>query len=197
MGENTFSSNLERIRTLTNSLYVEYLDRLVLREAELSGLPACDLGGAFNSPAGWRTVDMQDADVICDLNEPWPFADNSVSAFRAYDIIEHIADKQHFMRELHRCLVPGGWALIQVPSTDGRGAFCDPTHVSFWNELSFWYYTRPSHMKYARMPGVQFFEQRLFTFFPSEWHQANQIPYVKAELRKRVGEMVGVPGVRL
>ena len=28
-----------------------------------------------------------------------------------------------------------------TPSTDGRGAFQDPTHVSFYNENSFWYFT--------------------------------------------------------
>ncbi len=29
-----------------------------------------------------------------------------------------------------------GWFLSQTPSTDGRGAFQDPTHVSMWNSNS-------------------------------------------------------------
>jgi len=45
------------------------------------------------------------------------------------------------MRETHRCLSPQGWLLSQTLSTDRRGAFQDPTHVSFWNSNSFWYYT--------------------------------------------------------
>ena len=31
--------------------------------------------------------------------------------------------------------------LSLTPSTDGRGAYQDPTHVAFYNENSFWYYT--------------------------------------------------------
>jgi hypothetical protein len=31
---------------------------------------------------------------------------------------------------------------ILVPSTDGRGAFQDPTHVSFWNANTFAYFSR-------------------------------------------------------
>jgi hypothetical protein len=36
---------------------------------------------------------------------------------------------------------------ILVPSTDGRGAFQDPTHVSFWNINSFYYYQKDDHRK--------------------------------------------------
>lgn len=197
MGNNTFSQHLDKIRGLTNALYIQNIDKLIVRESELSGLPIYDLGGGFNSPPGWKTVDLQNAEVIADLNAPWPFEDNSVLAFRAYDIVEHLSSKQHVMRELHRCLVPGGWALIQVPSTDGRGAFCDPTHISYWNECSFWYYTRPESAKYIRNTEHMFMTNRLFTFFPSDWHKENNLPYVKAELRKQSGDMVGIPGVRV
>lgn len=46
--------------------------------------------------------------------------------------------------------------MIEVPSTDGRGAWQDPTHVSFWNENSFWYYTQSSKAKYIRNSTVKF-----------------------------------------
>jgi len=44
------------------------------------------------------------------------------------------------MNAIYRALVPGGCLLAATPSTDGRGAFQDPTHCSFWNITdSFWY----------------------------------------------------------
>jgi hypothetical protein len=39
---------------------------------------------------------------------------------------------------------PGGWLVVQVPSTDGRGAWCDPTHLSYWNQASWRYATIPA-----------------------------------------------------
>ena len=59
----------------------------------------------------------------------------------------------HTMQEAHRCLTPGGWFLTLPPSTDGRGAFQDPTHVSFWSSNSFWYYTRPEQARFIHSPS--------------------------------------------
>ena len=44
------------------------------------------------------------------------------------------------MNETWRVLKPGGKAEIIVPTTEGPGAFQDPTHISFWNRNSFWYF---------------------------------------------------------
>jgi SAM-dependent methyltransferase len=67
------------------------------------------------------------------------------------------------MSEIHRVLAPGGWAFIEVPSTDGRGAWQDPTHVSFWNENSFWYYSKKSHAQFIRNTKIKFSSMRLET----------------------------------
>ncbi len=58
------------------------------------------------------------------------------------------------MQEAHRCLTPGGWFLTLTPSTDGRGAFQDPTHVSFWNSNSFWVLHRPEQAKFINSPEL-------------------------------------------
>lgn len=85
----------------------------------------------------WATADnFQQAD----LDGPWPWADNSVDEIRAHDVIEHLRDKIHTMNEIHRVLKPDGTVDIVVPTTDGRGAFQDPTHVSYWNRNSFFYH---------------------------------------------------------
>ena len=78
--------------------------------------------------------------VVADLREPWPWEDDSIEQIRAWDIVEHLPDKIHTMNELWRVLAPGATVEIAVPTTDGPGAFQDPTHVSFWNRRSFLYY---------------------------------------------------------
>jgi len=91
-------------------------------------------------------------------------------------------------------LAPQGWLLSQTPSTDGRGAFQDPTHVSFWNSNSFWYYTRADQNRFIDCP-VRFQANRLKNFFPSEWHREHQIVYVKADLLKVGGRMPGAVAI--
>ena len=108
-------------------------------------------------PAPWVNVDMvPPADRIVDLREPWPWLDSSVEEIRAWDIIEHLPDKIHTMNEAWRALQPGGRFDIEVPTTDGPGAFQDPTHVSYWHRHSFFYYTAgdPHRERFGRAYGV-------------------------------------------
>jgi predicted SAM-dependent methyltransferase len=100
------------------------------------------------------------ADILCDLNDGIPLEDNSAGVINASHVIEHLKDPIKTMREIHRVLADGGWAFIQVPSTDGRGAWQDPTHVSFWNKHSFWYYTRADKARYIRNSTIRFQEFR-------------------------------------
>lgn len=81
------------------------------------------------------------ADLICDLRGPWPWEDSSVNFILANDIIEHLPDKVHTMNEIWRVLRPYGRVEIFVPTTDGRGAWQDPQHCSYWNRNSFLYHT--------------------------------------------------------
>jgi hypothetical protein len=87
------------------------------------------------------------------------------------------------MKEIYRCLAPNGWALIEVPSTDGRGAFQDPTHVTFWNSNSFWYYTKKQQAQFINSP-VKFQLNRLVDYYPSDHHAEHKILYTKAHLLK-------------
>jgi SAM-dependent methyltransferase len=105
--------------------------------------------------AGYTCVDIVDADIIADLNKDFPFESDSVDEIKAYDAIEHLTDPIHTMNEIYRVLKLGGIADIFVPSTDGRGAFQDPTHKSFWNENSFMYYTTnyPAYLDLCRQYG--------------------------------------------
>jgi hypothetical protein len=92
---------------------------------------------------GYVNVDIcPPADQIADLNERWPWGDGTADEIRAFDIIEHLPNRIHTMNEAWRVLKRGGKFEISVPTTDGRGADQDPTHVSRWNRNSFFYYTQ-------------------------------------------------------
>lgn len=181
-GDNTFLERNAKIQTGTVALYNQYAYQLAERWAELEGLDKIDLGGGFNSPAGYKSIDLANADVIADISKGIPLPDNSVGVVRAHDVLEHLPDKQFIMAEIYRVLADGGFLLVSVPSTDGRGAFQDPTHISYWNENSFWYWTRQELAKYIYNDKVKFQEYRLETLFPSEFHKQHNISYVIANL---------------
>ena len=164
-GDNTWLERNAKIQTETVNLCHKYAMQLAERDADLRGLSKVDIGGGLFPKPGYLTIDQQDANINCDLNDGIPLPDNSVGVLNASHIIEHLKDPVKTMREIHRVLADGAWAFIQVPSTDGRGAWQDPTHVSFWNENSFWYYTRKDKAQFIRNKDIRFQSFRLDT----EW----------------------------
>ena len=177
-------------------LGAQNLPALCLEWSRRNRLMALDLGAVHNPTPGYLTVDKRvGADFQINVMEGLWFPDNSVGVIRAFDFLEHIplGEVVPFMNECYRVLAPGGWMLTATPSTDGRGAFQDPTHVSFWNANSFWYYTQEQHRKYVPEITAKFQLTRLHNYFPSDWHVKNNIPYVAADLWAIKGqEMCGV-----
>jgi hypothetical protein len=183
---------------LAQRLSNSHVRPLVAAWCATNGLAMLDLGAAHNPEPGYTSVDLHDADITCDIRYGLPVPDDSVGCIRAVDFLEHLprcpdsscvhgADggprcAVGVMNEFHRALAPGGWLVTATPSTDGRGAFQDPTHVSFWNPNSFWYYTRRDQARFV--PGItcRFQAARLWQDFPSPWHQTHNIPYVYADL---------------
>jgi glycosyltransferase involved in cell wall biosynthesis len=181
-GDNTFLKRFDAIQKLTVEIFNYYAVALAEKDATDKGLLKVDLGGGINKRPGYISIDQTDGDIICDLNEGIPLEDNSVGVINASHVLEHLKDPIKSMREIHRVLAHGGWAFIEVPSTDGRGAFQDPTHISFWNENSFLYYTDENLAKYIRNTDIRFQEFRRETWFPNEWMQSINVPVVTAWL---------------
>lgn len=176
-GNNTYLEKNSQIQKETVRLAYENVYALAEHDAEKNNLLKVDLGGGLYPRKGYMTIDQCDADIICDLNDGIPLPDNSVGVLNASHVIEHLRDPIKTMREIHRVLAHGGWALIEVPSTDGRGAWQDPTHVSFWNEHSFWYYTDKSKAEFIRNKDIRFQSYRLDT-----WEMSPHIPVVTTNL---------------
>jgi glycosyltransferase involved in cell wall biosynthesis len=157
-GENSWLSNQLEIDAETKRIYHKYIRQLAERDAELNNKLKIDLGGGLFPKPGYLTIDKEGADITCDLNNGIPLEDNSVGVMNASHIIEHLKDPLKTMSEIHRVLHHGGWVFIDVPSTDGRGAWQDPTHVSYWNENSFLYYTNVTQAQYIRNTNIRFSE---------------------------------------
>ena len=177
-GDNSFIERNEAIQIKTKELHNQYAQQLAEKDADDKGLLKIDIGGGLFPRAGYTIIDQQDGDINCDLNDGIPLEDNSVGVINASHVIEHLRDPIKTMREIHRVLAPGGWAFIEVPSTEGNGAWCDPTHISFWNEDSFPYYTKQSKAQFIRNKDIRFMSLRLET----NWWTGTKIAVVNTHL---------------
>lgn len=194
-GDNTWLARNEQIQIKTKELFNQYARQLAEKDAKDQNLLCVDIGGGINPYPGYTTVDLRsDADIQFDLNDGIPLPDNSVGVLNASHILEHLDDKTKIMAEIHRVLAPGGWTFIEVPSTDGRGAFQDPTHVSYWNENSFLYYTNAYLGNFIDNTTIRFQEYRRETWFPNDWLKSLNVCVTTAWLVAIKDGMPRLPG---
>jgi len=112
-----------------------------------------NLGCGFKATQGYVNVDITErdgVDLVYDLNHtPWPWDDNSVDEIMANDALEHLAPLGKaegqmnivaVLQEIHRVLKPHGKLVARIPTTDGPGAWQDPTHVTYWNTNTLLYF---------------------------------------------------------
>jgi len=109
-----------------------------------------NLGCGYRKIEGLVNIDNRsevNPDLVCDVLTGLPFDDDSVDYVLANDFLEHIPNGQtvQVIEEIFRVLKPGATFESMTPSTDGRGAFMDPTHVSFWNCNSWLYFTQDDY----------------------------------------------------
>lgn len=185
------------IQRQTRALYHSDVERNALAWAKRQGLLALDLGAFHAKPEGYLGVDTRHGPNVdyctnfLDLELP----DNSVGVIRAVDFLEHVPDRIRVMEKIWRLLAHGGMLLSDTPSTDGRGAWQDPTHVSGWNENSFWYFTDDRYRAYIESEA-KFHASLVYSYHPTPWHVQMQIPYVRANLvaiKDPAGDRFGGP----
>jgi SAM-dependent methyltransferase len=144
-----------------------------------------DLGCGPSKPAGFIGLDscpLPGVDIVADLQKPFPFRDDSVDVVRAHDTIEHLRDPIHTMNEIWRICRPGGLVDIRVPSTDGRGAFQDPTHISYWNINSFKYYTN-DYPEYLKLCGRYGFLGSFSLLQAEEEHSPDGVVHIHVKMQ--------------
>jgi len=193
-GNNTWMERVKKIRETSWDLFHENIRTLVAKDCKDKGLLKVDIGGGLNPFRDYITIDLRpEADIQGDLNEKFPLEDNSVGLLNAHHILEHLKNPMFSMQEIYRVLAHGGWAFIEVPSTDGRGAWQDPTHISYWNKNSFWYYTDRNYAEFADA-GVRFQVFKLEDYFPTKFMRDNNILVTCAVLVAIKNNNIRFPG---
>jgi predicted SAM-dependent methyltransferase len=117
-----------------------------------------NLGCGLRQVEGYVNIDARRIvypDLLCDILSGLPYANNTVDEVRAWDFLEHIPLGQTVgvIDDIWRVLKPGGIFESFTPDAEtGQGAFQDPTHVSFWVENSWLYYSHPA---YRELYGIR------------------------------------------
>jgi SAM-dependent methyltransferase len=88
--------------------------------------------------------------VVADLERDLPFTDESFDRVFAVHVLEHVRDLVRLMNEIHRILGPGGILHALSPHRDFVNAYADPTHVRFFDVMTFKYFC-------ASRPGLRVF----------------------------------------
>lgn len=185
----------------------KYFYKMVDKWCNDNNLKKIDLGGAFNKPEGYLSVDLLDiADIQCDVTNGIPLPDNSVGIVRAYDFLEHITREKYYldttddgvsltktnafidlMNEIYRVLAPDGWLLSATPSSNTKAAAQDPTHVNPVNTNTFWYFTDDNYKQYVPDIKCRFQATRVWE---NMIDNDNNIGYTLADLLCLKGQKV-------
>ena len=193
-GSNTWLQNVKEIQQVSANLGNKQLIPLLEAEAKRNNKPIVELGGKAGTP-NRHTMAFSGSDQDCDLRYGIPLEDNSVTAVFMQDVLEHFdtcrgVDCRHelgscvvgIMQEVHRVLVPGGMLIANTPSTNGDGAWGDPSHKSGWNMWSVNYYTEKNQASFLGKehgePTCKFVRHRAYEWFPSQWHEDNNLKYL-------------------
>jgi hypothetical protein len=170
----------DAIQEQTLVYYREFIEELTLAWAERRGLRCLRL----RTPV-WigDEPDERYEEVVLDPEDPkLDVEDDSVGAIKCYDVLQRVPSRVGLFNECYRVLVHAGLMFTQTPSTDGRGAFQDPSHTAFYNENSFMYFTQAALRELVPGLTARLQVSHLRTFYPTETHAEMQIPYVQANL---------------
>jgi glycosyltransferase involved in cell wall biosynthesis len=168
------------IQQQTAVYYQQHIDDLARAWASRRGLAVINL----RTPTSMENEDWhQDETVTIDPDKPLlPYDDNSVGLILATDVLQRVPARAALFNECYRVLEHAGMIQTETPSTDGRGAFQDPSHVAFYNENSFWYLTQARLRTSIPDLTARLQVGQLRTYHPTPWHEQVQIPYVQAGL---------------
>jgi ubiquinone/menaquinone biosynthesis C-methylase UbiE len=124
-------------------------------------------------------------DVLADIRA-LPFRDSSIDRIFASHVIEHVAELERVMREIHRVLETGGELEACVPY--GLRWLYDPFHFRAFNRHTFRPFTYASaegsdSLQYRTLFEIREQKVRLITI-PFSWHVRKYLPGLFRKLTK-------------
>jgi glycosyl transferase family 2 len=183
------AENTQRERRINDAIqeqtvvyYREFIERLALAWASRNGLRCLRLQTPIWIGEETDTDHLYER-LVLDPDDPRIDADDgSVALIRGWDVLQRLRNRAAFFNEAYRVLAHAGLILTQTPSTDGRGAFQDPSAVAYYNENSFTYLTQRELRKTIPDLDARLQVSYLATSYPSEGHADRDIAYVEANL---------------
>jgi O-antigen biosynthesis protein len=132
-GDNTVIHRSDLIQEQQSRNCAKYLDLLInewCRREHYEMLDLADLLASSRSPGA----------ALAALDS---ISESTIGKVTGYDVLQLHSPSEviALFNAIYRILVPGGWFVVSVPSTDGRGAFQDLRHVTFWNDNSWRYFS--------------------------------------------------------
>lgn len=131
---------------------------------------------------GWTSTGIDIADGIDFESDILPFEDKTYDMITLYGVIEHIANPDMLLNEIHRILKTDGVCVMITPNivSEGLTFFDDPDHKKPYSPSGFlwlmkmygfsfcrigiWTVKKPS-LIWALPVGAQFFIGKLFPFY--------------------------------
>jgi glycosyltransferase involved in cell wall biosynthesis len=170
--DNTVFTRNNQIQEQQSRNCGNYIDHLINEWCRREGLPVVNLGELIEMCLHPQAV----------LSILGTIQDSAIGRVTGIDLLQRFSSVEAvaLFNEAYRILVPGGWFHLSVPSTDGRGAFQDLRHCTFWNENSWLYFTRAELARHYPNLTARFQCVRSSTEFPSVWHQQFNIPCTSA-----------------
>ena len=161
---------VERVMQAVEGGKVDQPPRAYLPEStgsvEVSALVRVDLGCGMFKRRGFIGIDVDpnsSADIVCDVTNGIPLADDSVDYLVADNVLEHIGDDfVAVINEIWRVCRASGKVEVTVPVFPSPDAVSDPTHARYFTENTFNYLDRNSdfYKEYGRSYGFRPFDIR-------------------------------------
>ena len=109
------------------------------------------------------------ADIIHDMNVfPYPFRNDSVEEALLSNILEHLHDTIGVINEIWRVCKNEATVRIIVPYYNSPGACNDPTHVRFFTERTFDYFTKDGITFFSEYNYYSFGRFEIIAVIPSQ-----------------------------
>ena len=132
--------------------------------------------------------------VKADLNDFWKVPDNSVDFVFSLEVIEHIENPRHFMREIKRIMKPHGYGFVSTPN-----------NLNFFSKLNFFMkgehrffkdFSYPAHISVVtEVDFRRILNENGLTFIDFYYNYADTMPITEWSLRfknKGLSSTVGV-----
>lgn len=117
-------------------------------ECFTSGKTVLDIGCGRRKLSGSIGLDMRampGVDIVCDLNDRLPVADEAFDLVHADQVLEHVENLVGLVYEVHRVLRPRGLFVAHTPYFRASWAHIDPTHVRSFTVNTMDYFVRGTY----------------------------------------------------